>query len=445
MFVETRGWCGGRGKYRVDEEMNYEILNAWGVIYSEKERDKPNKVFLTQIKERVYFNQQRNRLVLKGKSAVTKCTQLFTIQQRFYRRDSSSWSSRRHSRKNSLNSDEDFRIVVKPKVKVGMIMDGQRTANGERREIVSGRCTFKSADEVFIFEAFCDASHDHYLKQVENSYRLVSLLGKGGYGFVFKCMSVTDQCFYAVKTNCDPDDEELITEFNILNHLNHKNVIKPLDFVYTDYEQYMVVDLAYGGSLYHRIYHGARINEAEARALFDQAFAAVAYLHENSIIHRDLKPENIVLMSEGAGSQVKLIDFGLSCYADDREDLEHVAGAVRYMSPEMLLKKVRRVRAAVDEKVDVWGLGVSMFAALCKTEPFIYSRNYGDYLMRMQNNRIQTHIASFQNLSEDMKRLIRRCLIIDPQERPSVAMLLHELHYFDPLPVRTPRDRKSVV
>lgn len=325
-----------------------------------------------------------------------------------------------------------------------MVMDGQKTANGERREIVSGRCTFKSAGEDFVFEAFCDASHDHYLKQVENSYRLVNLLGKGGYGFVFKCMSVTDQCFYAVKTNRDPEDEELITEFNILNDLNHKNVIKPLDFVYTDYEQFMVVDLAYGGSLYHRIYHGARVNEAEARALFEQVFAAVAYLHENSVIHRDLKPENIVLMSEGVRCRVKVIDFGLSCHADNREELEHIAGAVRYMSPEMLLKKVRRVRAAVDEKVDVWGLGVTMFAALCKTEPFIYTRKYADYLMRMQNNRIQTHIASFQNLSEDMKRLIRRCLIIDPPERPSVATLLHELHDFDPLPTRTPRNSGSL-
>src|SRR5579871_3304371 len=103
-----------------------------------------------------------------------------------------------------------------------------------------------------------------------------------------------------------------------------------------------------------------------ALAIMEPLARAVACVHEAGIIHRDLKPANVFL--DESGGPV-LIDFGLARALDDADNLTRTGAAVgtpSYMSPE----QVRGIRSEVDERTDVWALGVLLFEMVSGERPF---------------------------------------------------------------------------
>ncbi len=100
--------------------------------------------------------------------------------------------------------------------------------------------------------------------------------------------------------------------------------------------------------------------------------------------------------------------------------MESIVGALRYMSPEMLSKKVLRSKRPVDDRVDIWGLGVCLFVALTTTEPFEYDHDLEVYRNRMLDNELKTYLTDYKSLSDSTKLVIQRSLTITASERPPI-------------------------
>jgi serine/threonine protein kinase len=88
-------------------------------------------------------------------------------------------------------------------------------------------------------------------------------------------------------------------------------------------------------------------------------------MHKKNITHRDLKPENILLESKDRNNlEIKISDFGFSCFFDPKEGLDLVLGSPLYMAPEIILNK------KYNEKVDIWSIGVISYMLLTGRNPF---------------------------------------------------------------------------
>lgn len=115
----------------------------------------------------------------------------------------------------------------------------------------------------------------------------------------------------------------------------------------------LVMEYCPQGELFDRIVSKNRLEEPEACFYFYQLVEGLIYLHSMNVAHRDLKPENILLST---GSQVKLIDFGLS--ARNKEmTFDTPCGSPCYAPPEMIKKE-----QYLGHLSDVWSLGVTLFA-----------------------------------------------------------------------------------
>lgn len=140
---------------------------------------------------------------------------------------------------------------------------------------------------------------------------------------------------------------------------------------------------------------------------------AIEYMHAQDISHRDIKLENILI--EARTGKVKVIDFGFSCQCKDR--LRVFCGTPSYMSPEIVSKKEYYGGPA-----DIWACGVLLYTLICGTFPF-KSITTEKELFRKINRGILSF--SQDNLSSELKDLLKAMLHVDPSERPTATMILN--------------------
>ncbi len=206
-------------------------------------------------------------------------------------------------------------------------------------------------------------------------YRVLSLLGEGGMGVVYRARDEHLEREVAIKVlpaGALVDDEarrRFRKEALALSRLQHPNVGVVHDFDSQDGIDYLVMELVPGEGLDARISHGST-SEAEVLQLGEQLAEGLAAAHASGVLHRDVKPQNLRLTPDG---QLKLLDFGLATalpHAGSQADTDTVAGigalagTVPYMSPEQL----RGERP--DERSDVHAAGVVLYELACGRHPF---------------------------------------------------------------------------
>lgn len=193
-------------------------------------------------------------------------------------------------------------------------------------------------------------------------------------------------------------------EIEILKFLEHPNIIRIYEVVYTDDYVYMVVEYVAGGELFDYLVDHKHLSEGQARLFFQQLISAVEYCHARRVVHRDIKPENLLL---GADHTLKLADFGLSTFMKDGFFLETSCGSFNYASPEI-------VQGAVyaGPEVDVWSCGVVLFFMLVGRLPFD-DPNVATLFGLI--NRAEFSIPS--SVSGPAADLLRRMLVVDPVQR----------------------------
>lgn len=219
--------------------------------------------------------------------------------------------------------------------------------------------------------------------------------------------------------------KNLRREGQIQQMIRHPNITQLLDILETENSYYLVMELCPGGNLMHRIYEKKRLEEAEARRYIRQLVSAVEHLHRAGVVHRDLKIENLLLDED---NNIKLIDFGLSNCAGilgHSDPFSTQCGSPAYAAPELLARK------KYGPKIDVWSIGVNMYAMLTGTLPFTVEpfslRALYQKMVDKEMNPLPTQ------LSTGAVSFLRSLLEPDPVKRPNIQQALanrwlHESH-----------------
>ncbi|CAD8163829.1 unnamed protein product [Paramecium octaurelia] len=200
----------------------------------------------------------------------------------------------------------------------------------------------------------------------------------------------------------DRDKFRVNKEIELLNKVNHPNIVKMKEIVEDEESIYLITEYVSGGELFDYIVEQQRLSNGEARHVIKQLVNAIEYLHGLGIIHRDLKPENILMRDNG---DICLIDFGLSMEVTRGQLLVTPCGSPCYAAPEMLEGKNYD-----GTKTDIWSCGVILYAMLCGYLPFDEENTQDLY------DKIKLCQYTIPNsLHKDAKDLISRILTYEDQ------------------------------
>ena len=274
-------------------------------------------------------------------------------------------------------------------------------------------------------------------------YKILSFLGEGSYGKVFKAREISTGRVIAVKKMSIGDSQskynKIIKEINLLKSLDHPNIVKYYDFFQEEEYIYLMMEYLEGCTLKQYIKNNENISEDNARIIIKQLLTALSYLHYTcDICHRDVKPENIMFKEKNDINHLKLLDFGLSL--DSFESKKHLenCGTLVYMAPELLINNIKYTKG-----VDVWSVGIILYMLLMKGKNPFY--NKGDSRETIiKNIRSNNVIFSCDNdnlnqISKMGKDLINKLLKKNPLYRYTIRSALEHpwitMNKFDKIPL----------
>lgn len=203
------------------------------------------------------------------------------------------------------------------------------------------------------------------------------------------------------------DIERVRREIKIFKKTYHPYVTQLYEIIDTAHHIYLIMEYADSGELFDYIVNHGRINERDACRFFHQIVESLDYVHKLKVCHRDLKPENILLEKNKDFYTVKLIDFGLSNTYEGDILLKTACGSPCYAAPEMIAGK--RYSGSC---VDIWSLGVVLFAMVCGYLPF-EDDNTAVLYRKILSGQYQTP----NYLSHEVKDLLHKILETDPNKR----------------------------
>jgi Tol biopolymer transport system component/tRNA A-37 threonylcarbamoyl transferase component Bud32 len=240
-------------------------------------------------------------------------------------------------------------------------------------------------------------------------YEIVSLLGKGGMGEVWKARDPQLGRDVAIKVSAQEFTDRFEREARAIAALNHPNVCT----LYHIGPNYLVMELIEGPTLADRIAQGP-IPLEEALGIAKQIAAALEAAHEKAIVHRDLKPANVKIKPDGS---VKVLDFGLATAGAEPELDSNsptmmpgtvagmILGTAGYMSPE----QARGQKA--DKRADIWAFGVVLYEMLTGKRLFDGATVTDSLAAILRAEPDLTQVP------ERTRRLLARCLEKDPRNR----------------------------
>ncbi|XP_034948803.1 maternal embryonic leucine zipper kinase-like [Chelonus insularis] len=201
-------------------------------------------------------------------------------------------------------------------------------------------------------------------------------------------------------------------EIEALKTLLHQHICRLYQTIETETHYFMVMEYCSGGELFDHIVEKNRLTEDESRKFFRQIVSAVAYLHSLGYAHRDLKPENVLLDRD---QNLKLIDFGLCAkpVGGMQSHLYTSCGSPTYAAPELILGK-----KYLGSEVDIWSMGVLLYALLCGFLPFD-DEGIDNLYKKILSGKYDEPCW----LSSSSKSLIRAMLQTDPKKRITIDEL----------------------
>ena len=205
------------------------------------------------------------------------------------------------------------------------------------------------------------------------------------------------------KMKKEEDKVRVEREIEILMDLDHSSIVRLYEVQEIDGKIFLVMEFVTGGELFDYIVTHERVKEKEAKQFFAEILDGVSYCHSRGVVHRDLKPENLLLTAE---RKIKIADFGLS-NKFDAQPLHTACGSPAYAAPEVISGK-----DYVAEPVDVWSLGVILFALLCGYLPF-----QGKNLSVMYDKIKTANFKCPDSMSSDAKDLVKKMLTVNVDKR----------------------------
>ncbi len=258
---------------------------------------------------------------------------------------------------------------------------------------------------------------------VGGRFRIVSALGRGGMGEVYRAEDLRLQQSVALKFLSkshakNPEYlEHLVQEVRLARQVAHPNVCRVYDFIDTGSEQFVTMELVDGESLAALVRRLGRPSPATTIALAQQIVRGLAAIHERGVLHRDLKPDNV--MVDGRG-HARIMDFGVASLSRDHSRRSGVfKGTPAYVAPEQFLG------APPSSRTDVYALGVLLYELATGRLPFV-ARNLEELVRRMAEEEPPRPSALASDVDPTLESLILRCLDRDPAARPPSARAVAE-------------------
>jgi eukaryotic-like serine/threonine-protein kinase len=250
--------------------------------------------------------------------------------------------------------------------------------------------------------------------QSVGDYEVLSILGLGGMGKVYKVRNVISDRVEAMKVLL-PDlnshqslADRFLREIRLLASLNHPNIAALRTALTYENQLVMIMEFVEGETLANRIAR-APISTAEAVNYSEQILSALSYAHKHNIIHRDIKPANMMLTPQGV---VKLMDFGIARSGTDGSltSTGTTLGSLNYMPPEQVRGE------AADARSDIYSFGISLYELLTGKLPFQGDSQYS--LMTAQLNQQPPSAISLRaDLPPALNEIILMAMAKEPAER----------------------------
>ncbi|HVJ62999.1 MAG TPA: protein kinase [Tahibacter sp.] len=252
-------------------------------------------------------------------------------------------------------------------------------------------------------------------------YRVLSVLGAGGMGVVYKAHDLELDDIVALKmlkpgALVDAEQlDRLKSEIKLARRITHPNVLRTFDFGEVNGLPYISMEYVRGMTLRYLLREAKRVPYSAGLRIARQLAAGLAAAHEVGVLHRDIKPENLILEANG---NAKLMDFGIARPVR-RSMPGHTQpgtflGTPNYCAPEQLAGE------EVDERADLYSCGVLMTEMFCGALPFSGSNTMEIYMAQMQQEPTRPS-ALWPEIRPELESLILRCLKRSAAERPASA------------------------
>ena len=273
---------------------------------------------------------------------------------------------------------------------------------------------------------------------IRGKYRVISKVGQGGMGAVFKASHVVfdELCALKVMNRDLVSDELLVKRFKqeavMARKLDHPNAVRVDDIDEAeDGRPFMVMEYIEGQGLKELIRDAGPLPSRRAAAIARQVAAGLGAAHAIGLVHRDIKPANIVLIQTPEGEQAKVLDFGIAKLNEARADATSgltltgtgmVIGTPQYMSPEQALG---RRGSELDGRSDLYSLGIVLYQMLSGELPF-----KSDTAMGLLLAHISATPKPLLDTRPDLPippalaRVVMQCLEKQPEGRPHDAAAL---------------------
>ncbi|HEU5227333.1 MAG TPA: protein kinase [Ktedonobacteraceae bacterium] len=242
------------------------------------------------------------------------------------------------------------------------------------------------------------------------NYRLIRLLGKGGFADTYLGQHIYLKTLAAIKVLQtrlgQPEMDAFHNEARIIARLRHPHIVRVLEFNVENHIPYIIMEYAPNGTLRQRWPRGSILPATTVLTYIKQVAAALHYAHQKKLVHRDVKPENMLLGHDG---EVLLSDFGVAIIAQTQaQNLENIAGTVTYMAPEQIQGKPRPAS-------DQYALGITAYEWLCGSAPF--GGTYSEIALQHERVAPPPLREQISTLPPEVEQVILTALAKEPQQR----------------------------
>ncbi|KAH8401401.1 hypothetical protein KR009_005272, partial [Drosophila setifemur] len=263
----------------------------------------------------------------------------------------------------------------------------------------------------------CKYEDELYLGDFSKHYTSIRQIGRGAYGYVNMAFRNSDRLLVVTKfilkeKLCSQfmvknrDGKEVPIEIQLLQTLNHKNIVSVLDVFENELFYQLVMEKHGSGmDLWTFIERRPLMEEKLGSYIFRQIADAVHYLHEQKILHRDIKDENIII---DHNFNIKLIDFGSATFMEDGKYFSTFYGTTEYCSPEVLAGN-----RYVGPELEMWALGVTLYVLMFFENPFIDVEET-----------LKAEIQIPKVVSDQLNNLLSSMLNKDPKYRCTMHQLI---------------------
>ncbi|MFC1512507.1 serine/threonine-protein kinase [bacterium] len=262
-----------------------------------------------------------------------------------------------------------------------------------------------------------------------NGYKLLSFLGEGGFGSVYKVEK--NKKLYAIKIFREAyildefkkgKDNRISREIEIMQKINHASLVKYIEHFYDEIlnvpQIFIVMEFINGKTLSSKI-KSKTIDDY--KNLIINILNGINILHTSNIIHRDLKPDNILVQDNG---EIKILDYGLSKLIDYTSitNTGDILGTFKYMSPEQITDSKH-----IDIRSDLYSIGMIFYEILTGELPFVAGL-VPEFIDKIKNEPPIPPRKWNRNISNKHENIILKLLEKDPYKRYSnVNQIIIEL------------------